>query len=200
MAAATQVKSCASADSVAVSAGPGAGESSSPAAELTPRSRHGPARPPESRRVRGGRRRHRVRGRRCQARRDGQRRHRTGDGPGQPPGDQQQRGRAHSRRPRPSPAATASSRCAGHSSTAARMLVTRTMPDNAVAARMSARWRHSSVAPIPIACGDRRRKRHGVVGVHDAAGDAEHHDGHRQPAAPLDQRRPRPDPPAVRVW
>ncbi len=48
----------------------------------------------------------------------------------------------------------------------------------------------------PDRCGDRRRKRDGVVGMHDAAGEAEHHCGHRQPAAPQDQRRPH----RIRPW
>ncbi len=61
---------------------------------------------------------------------------------------------------------------------------------------MSERLRHNSVAPMPIARADRGRERDGVVRVHDAVREAEHHRGDGQPAAPQDQRRPR----RVRPW
>src|SRR5689334_24939339 len=53
------------------------------------------------------------------------------------------------------PTATAARSHGSHSlsrdnSTAARMVVTRTVPDNAVAARRSDRLRHNSIVPIPI--------------------------------------------------
>ena len=76
--------------------------------------------------------------------------------------------------------------------------VTATIAASTIRGVRSACARHSSACRDADQRGDRRRQRHGVVGMDGAVHEAEHRAGHQQPAAPQQQRRRDPSVRAAR--